>query len=169
MSTHVTLDTTEAQRVIDALPSLIFRAQRSAIGTTTTWAKKQLQQQMAINTGIPPYVFRRVRVVSKRQKERGIVWMGLNEIKATYAGELQEEPGGASAGDYYFEGGFIASMRSGHIGIFKRTGKNRLKIIEQTVNLNLGFAVAEAVADDTGRELRARFIAKVLELNPHLQ
>ncbi len=169
MSIHISLDAAEAQRVIDALPSTIFKAQRSAIGTTTTWANKEMQSRMAIKTGIPARVFRRFRVVSKRQRDSGLVWVGLNKVKAAYVGDLLEEIGGASAGNYYFEGGFIATMRSGHEGIFKRLGQGRLKIIEQTVNLNLGFEVAEEVAGDAGRELRARFAAKVLELNPHLQ
>ena len=181
MSFTVTVDTTEVQRIIDALPDTIFRAQRSAIGTTTTWAKKEIQSKLAVKTGISKRVFNRFRVKSKRLRESGVVWMGLNPVKAVYVGPLSQnaddlldglidkDPDGVSAGDYYFEGGFIARMRSGHVGIFKRIGQSRLGIIEQTVDLNLGFEVAEAVAGDTARELRERFMTKVRELNPHLE
>ena len=169
MTFNVTLDSAEVQRVIDGLPSLIFRAQRSAIGDTTAWAKKELQNALAIKTGIPDYVFRRFRVKTRRDQERGIVWLGLNEVKAAYVGKLSQDATGAFAGQYYFPGGFIATMNSGHTGIFKRKGTSRLPLVEQAVNLDTGFEVAAEIASLAGPELRRRFVDKVRELNPHLQ
>jgi len=153
-------------RTLDALPKTIFNAQRSAISTTTTWAGKELRNRMQVKTGIPARVFRRFRVKTKRNRETGTVWIGLNKVKASYVGKLSQDAGGAWAGDYYFGGGFVARMKNGHAGIFKRKGQSRLPLAEQTVNLDLGFEVAEEVAREAQIELRNRFADKVRELNP---
>lgn len=155
-----------AQRTLDALPKTIFNAQRSAISTTTTWAGKELRNRMQVKTGIPARVFRQFRVKTKRNRETGMVWIGLNRVKASYVGKLSQDTGGAWAGDYYFAGGFIARMKNGHAGIFKRKSQSRLPLAEQTVNLDLGFEVAEEVAVQAQIELRNRFAAKLRELNP---
>ncbi|WP_367154650.1 phage tail protein [Methylomonas sp. HYX-M1] len=167
------------QRTLDALPNTIFNAQRSAISTTTTWAGKELRNRMRVKTGIPARVFRRFRVKTKRNRETGTVWIGLNKVKATYLGaestdketgaksyKLVQTKRGARAGKFFFEGGFVATMRSGHAGIFKRLNESRLPIVEQYVDLDLGFEVAEDVARAAQIELRNRFAAKVRELNP---
>ena len=168
MPINVTLDQAEVQRVIDALPATIFKAQRSAIGTTTTWAKKELQNRMIGKTGIAAKVFRSFRVKSRRNRETGVVWLGIKDVKASYVGKMSQDPAGAFAGQYFFEGGFVAKMRSGHTGIFKRSGKSRLPIAEQVVNLNIGTEVAEDVAVAAQVELRNRFAAKMRELNPSI-
>lgn len=154
------------QRTLDALPKTIFNAQRSAIATTTTWAGKELRNRMQVKTGIPARVFRRFRVKTRRNRETGMVWIGLNAVKASYVGKLSQDTGGAWAGEYYFAGGFVGRMKNGHAGIFKRQGKSRLPIVEQAVDLKPGFEVAEEVAVQAQIELRNRFAAKVRELNP---
>jgi hypothetical protein len=156
------------QQTLDALPQTIFRAQRSAIGTTTTWAKKTMQTRLIAKTGIAARVFRNFRVKSRRDRDTGIVWIGFNPVKASYVGKLKQDNGGAWAGQYYFKGGFVTTLRSGHTGIFKKSGRSRLPIAEQTVVLKAGFAIAEAVAHEAQIELRARFAAKLRELNPGL-
>lgn len=168
MAVTVTLDKAEVQRVIDALPQTIFKAQRSAISTTTTWAKKELQSRMIGKTGMPAKVFRQFRVKSRRDREKGVVWLGVKQVKAAYAGKMSQDVGGAFAGAYYFEGGFVAKMKSGHESIFKRLGKSRLPIAEQTVNIDIGLEVAEDVAIAAQAELRNRFAAKVRELTPQI-
>jgi len=169
MITSISLDAKAVQSVVDALPRTIFRAQRSAVSTTTTWAGKQLRDRMFLKTGLPMRVFRKFRVKVKRNRETGVVWFGLNPVKASYVGKLSQEPRGAWAGDYYFPGGFVATLKSGHEGIFKRKGKSRYPLAEQVVNIDAGFTVAEGVAQEASVQLRERFMAKVLELNPHLE
>jgi len=176
---NVTLIDEGVQKVLDGLPKTIFAAQRSAISTTTTWAGKELRNRMRVRTGIPARVFRRFRVKTKRNRETGTVWIGLNRVKATYLGtessdketgkksyKLVQTKTGARAGKFFFEGGFVAAMNSGHAGIFKRKGQSRLPIVEQYVDIDLGFEVAEEVATQAQIELRNRFAAKVRELNP---
>jgi len=169
ISASVSLDDKAVLGVIDALPKTVLRAQRSAVSTTTTWARKRLQSRVIAKTGIPSRVFRRFRIKSKRKRETGVVWFGVNPIKAGYVGKVSQDVGGAFAGDYYFEKGFVASMRSGHRSIFKRKGKSRLPIVEQVVDIQAGVDLAEEVAREAQQQLRERFIAKMRELNPHLE
>jgi hypothetical protein len=167
VSLHV--DDAGIRQLIDALPQTIFKAQRSAIQTTTTWAKREEINRMAIKTGIPSSVFRRFRVSSVLSQERGKVYLGVKGLKATYAGKLSQDESGADAGAYHFPGAFISTMRSGHAGIFKRKAAQRLPIAEQYVQINYGIEVRSAVAREAQIELKKRFAEKVMELNPGIE
>ena len=181
MIVKTSLDDAEVRALIDQLPRNIFNVERSAVFTTTTFAKKLLQDRMTDKMGIPSRVFRRFRVKRKNSRTAGTVWLGLNDVMASYIGSglskknaegkfANQDEGGAWAGKYYFAGGFIAEMKSGHIGIFKRgdgmTKNDKVKLIEQGVNLKVGYEIADEVARISEIELRNRFAAKVRELNP---
>ncbi|PPD22869.1 MAG: hypothetical protein CTY22_05200 [Methylomonas sp.] len=164
----ISLDDQALQSLITALPGQIARARRSAIGTTVTYARQRLQAQMIARTGLPARVFRRVRIKTRRRPESGTVWLGYNPVKAAYVGRVKQDPQGAFAGDYFFPDSFVVRMQSGHVGIFKRGGQSRLGLVEQTVDLSAGPAVARSVAADAGRELRARLADRLRQLNPAL-
>jgi hypothetical protein len=168
-------------------PRKVHNALRSAIRTTTTWAEKRLDAQLAAETELPPSVFRRFRVKKKiiggsafaaggGRVESGRIWEGRNPVQARFAGRLEQTEGGAFAGVYYFPGGFIATMPSGVTSVFKRTGEKRDKnktwrgrrmlreeIEQQVVKLPQAEAVAEAVASEAQQELLRRFRARFAE------
>jgi hypothetical protein len=158
-------------QILDALPKTIFRAQRSAVGSTTTWAKKQLQTRMAVKTHIPKKAYTAIRVKAKRNKETGVVWIGLDPIKARYAGRVRPDIGGrgAWAGEYYFAGAFAATMPGGLTSVYKRQGRARFPIVEQTVNIKVGFEVADVLAREAQQELRKRFMLKMTELESRIK
>lgn len=165
MITSITIDDAQVQAVINALPSSIFKAEKSSVQQTATFVKNELNSRMATKTGIPGRVFRRFRVKSKNIGDGKVVWLGLNKVKASYVGRLKQDVSGAFAGQYFFAGGFVATMKSGHTGIFKNRGN---QLDEQYVNINLGFQVASEVSAEAQQKLKQAFIAKVLELNPGL-
>ncbi len=171
MTAEITLIEDNVGTVLAALPKTIFRAQRSAVSGTTTWAKKELQTRMATRTKIPKKAFSAIRVKAKRNNETGTVWIGLDPIKARYAGRVRADigGGGALAGEYYFERGFVAKMKSGSESVFKRKGRARLPIVEQTVNIKVGFEVADVLARDAQQELRRRFADKVRAIEPRIR
>lgn len=158
---NVTVDSAEVQRWLEAAPKRIFRARNSAIRTTATFARRELQRRVTAATGLPSRVFKVFRINRRDAIGRSIVWLGGNPVKAAFAGKLQEEPSGASAGEFFFEGAFVATMRSGHTSIFKRKGSKRLPIVEQVVELPMVKAIAKEVADLSQIELQRRFIAKL--------
>lgn len=173
---HVSLDAENITAFVDLLPRQLFQARRSAIAKTTTLTKQSLQQRMASQLHIPSKVWRRYRMAVRRKPEQGLVWVGLNEVKAAYTGAMRQGPHGAYAGERYFPGAFIATMRSGHKGIFSRTGAREKRngkwfaaIAEEMVDVDLGFHVTEAVAQQATETLRTQFIDRVLALNSQLR
>ncbi len=158
---NIDLDQRDLQRFLNAAPRTIFNAQRSAIRTTTTFADKLIKNRMAAASGLPGKVFKNFRVFSKASDQRGIIFLGFNPIKAAYAGKMTQETGGAMAGQYYWAGGFIAKMRTGHESIFKRKGSRRFPLVEQTVQLPQSEAIAEQVANEAAEELQRRYLDKL--------
>jgi hypothetical protein len=85
------------------------------------------------------------------------MWFGYTGMRTAYEkgtvtpfGKLSQDEGGAWAGKYYFERGFVAKFRSGHVGIFKREGG---RLIEQSVEFPQAVEAAEAAAADTNDRL----------------
>ncbi len=158
---RIDLDQKNLQAFINTAPRTIFNAQRSAISTTTTFANKLLQARLTVATGLPGSIFKKFRMFSRSGRSHGFVFLGFNPVKAGYAGKLTQESGGASAGQYYWAGGFIATMRSGHASIFKRKGGRRLPLAEQVVSLPQAESIAEQVADEAAVELQRRYMEKL--------
>jgi len=135
------------QKFLKSLPAQVNRAQRRSIIKTLKWGGSFVARTVAIQTGIPLKLLTkgggkrdgvRVRYSFPKLKEiKGTAWIGGSPIKAAYVGKLKqrEDEAGARAGKYFFKGGFIARMKSGHTGIFKRVGKHRLPLREETVSL----------------------------------
>jgi len=155
------LDITEVENFARAMPREIFNAQRSAIRTTTTWAKKELEKRMADATQIPLKAFKVYRVKSRASDEFGSVFFGFNPIQAKYLGKMEETGTGATAGSYFFQGGFIARMRNGNTSIFARKGKSRLPIQAQTAKLPSAESMTATVAQEAQQELLSRFNKKL--------
>ncbi|MGR8932651.1 MAG: hypothetical protein ACU836_18685 [Gammaproteobacteria bacterium] len=177
ISASVSLDAKAVLGVLDALPGNIDKVTRSAIGATTTWAKKEGQKRLAASTGIKPSVFSQYRVKARRWIDNGVIWFGYNDVKSGYVGNLTQDSAGAWAEQYYFAGGFVAEMLSGHVGIFKREGAKRLMtrgrfkgkkrqpIVEQVVKLNVAPIIVEGLAIDAQAELERRVVEKLTALN----
>ncbi|MEQ1529091.1 MAG: hypothetical protein ABL925_07230 [Methylococcales bacterium] len=162
----IVIDATEAEALLTRLPRQIDRAMKSAVDTTTTWAKKEEQSRMAARLNIPKSIFTKVRVKGNTNRDRtsGLVWMGIRPVKSGFVGKLSQIESGAFAREYFFQGGFIATMRSGHKGIFKRVVRQSLPIREETVNLDVGVDIRNAVAAETQTQLAERFLKKLNQL-----
>lgn len=158
---NIQLDVNEVDEFARAMPREIYNATRSAIRTTTTFAEKELEKRMSAATQIPLKVFKVFRVHSKASIETGRVWFGFKQLKPRYVGKLEQEASGASAGMYFFQGGFVATMRNGKESIFKRKGRSRLPIQEQFVNLPQAQQITEEVRELAQQELKTRFTNKL--------
>lgn len=98
--------------------------------------------------GLPPLLgLRTASVLRKRLKsikmragagEAGVtLWYGLNPLPvSSFKGTVKQDDGGALQRDFYFEDAFVAkSGKKGRNTIFKRKGKERLPIVEQTITI----------------------------------
>jgi len=151
-------------RFADA-PKVIKQSVRSAMTKTMRRVEKELEATTASAFDIPKNVLAKYRVKARRVGTTGLVWMGYNPIKSGYVGSLKQEDWGASARSYLFEGGFIAKLRSGHKGIFKRQGPARLPIQEQKISLLKAPVLAAQVRDRANRyyqeELQSQLAQKL--------
>lgn len=122
-------------RTLNTVPALFNRAARSTVLRMAQRVEKGIEQRIATELALPKAGIGRYRVKSKRKGNVGLVWAGYNPVKAAYAGRLRQHDWGASAGQYLFPGGFIATMPSRHRGIFKRKSDRSLPIQEMTVSM----------------------------------
>ncbi len=145
----------QLQDAMREMPLQAMRAARRANRKAADYARGRFAKEMAARTDIKQSLFRERRALSffasaVDSEGRSKMWFGYNPLKAAYVGDLKADPAGAWAGKYFFQGAFIATMRSGHRGIFQREGR---RIFEQSVNLPQAPAVAELVAADTNDRL----------------
>lgn len=178
MIVSLTIDTRQVEGFMNAMPRQIFEASGFAVSEAVKFGRKRLGDEMHTKLDIPKNVWRRWRTARRyrRNAATGVVWLGVNELKAAYAGKLRQGNAGAYSGRRFFRGSFIATMASGHKGIFKRIGDRKklangkwwTKIEEEMVNIDLGFDVAEDVSRQTLAEMNRLFIERVLQINPYL-
>ena len=155
----------DAEQALKEMTAAIRNTKNRAITATMRSARDDLKAKMPIKANVKATIFKRFRVKTKRYKDSGVVWMGLNDVKAGYVGKLEQIESGAFAGQYFFKGGFVAQMQSGHEGIFTRISKQRLPIKEETVDLNIGFEVGRDVARKAEQELQQRVVDGLLSIN----
>lgn len=155
----------DAEQALHEMTRAIRNTKNRAITATMRSAREDLKAKMPIKANMEATIFKRFRIKSKRWRDSGVVWMGLNEVKSGYVGELEQIESGSYAGHRFFRGGFVAEMASGHEGIFQRiNGNQSLPIKEETVNLNIGFEVAVDVARQAERELKQRVVDGLLSI-----
>ena len=154
----------DAEEALKEMTRAIRNTKNQAITATMRSAREDLKAKMPIKADVKATIFKRFRIKTKRFRDSGVVWMGLNEVKSGYVGKLEQIESGAFAGKYFFKGGFVAEMASGHKGVFTRIGNQRLPIQEETVNLNIGFEVSQDVARQAERELKQRVVDGLLSI-----
>lgn len=128
-----------------ALPEQIQKAAKRAQAKASTYAAGRLAALVAESSGVPASAIRR-----RIRSTSGRVWLGYNPIPAAYVGRLEQDPRGAFAGEFFFDRSFVATMPSGHRGVFKRAGKPRLPIEEQGVTLARVPEIAAGLQADIG-------------------
>ena len=154
-------DLEQTVRALEANSPAARRALIRAVRRVVKSAGTQATRDIAKRSDIPVRalrqtnrVFTRLPFNTQRDQVSGSVWVGYKPISARMVGELRQEDGGAWAGKYYFERGFIAQMKksSGLRSIFERRGRRRLPIDEGKVALT----IAEPVMRQIERASRAR-------------
>jgi len=141
--TTTTVQVNGLDEVIASLGGMDDRTRRAvsrALNGTIKWASTQVARDVAKEHDIPVRAVKGYRVFTDRATKRnlsGQVWIGIAPVKSGYIGKGRNVPsrGGARVRSHFFQGGFVAKMKSGHEGIFKRVGAARLPIREERVEL----------------------------------
>lgn len=146
----------DLSRKLRATPDQANRAAKRAISKTVRWAEGQGARAIAREHKLAVRGFRERRIFRSLPQGKvlqGSVWFGLNPIKAAYIGRLRQTRKGAYAGQHFFDRAFVATMDSGHRGIYMRRGKKRIPLIEQQVRLSLAEDIVQDIADRTPQRL----------------
>jgi len=137
------IDDSELDKFKYALNSAqIDRARKRAADETAQWLMTRLVRQVSTNMGIKQKLLRsRIRRFSssrdpQKKRSAAYVWFGQYNIEPKRTGRIEDFAKGAFGGEFFFDGGFVAKMPSGHVGIFKRRNQKRLKIDEQYIEIN---------------------------------
>ena len=137
-------DIETVKRQFAVLGRSIAKAESLAISTATRQTGSEARRIVRDVTGLTQKRIKR-RVFASVRYSKGRVWVGLSPWPAGYLSPLtprdmspeqQAELPGSYAREFFFKGAFVARMKSGHLGIFRRKydgQRKRFPIIEETV------------------------------------
>lgn len=135
------VDARELLRAPREISKAWVRAGNRAVTKTSKWAATQGLRAIAQAERIPVGKLRQgrrsaVRVRRQQGANQGTVWFGVLPVKAGRLGKPRQTKKGARVGRHFFGEAFVATMRNGHVGIWLRSTKARLPIVEQFVVLD---------------------------------
>lgn len=172
---RITINQQGVQGALSATPEKVRKAEVRALKKIGQYAGSQVARGIAAAERIPLRTLTRgragkagrlrVRVPETTAALKAQVWIGTNPVKASYLGKPRQTKAGARAGQHAFPGAFVATMKSGHVGIFKRAHGSR-KLDEQVIRLQS----AQSVVDKVLGPLPERHYALLMqELNYELR
>lgn len=107
----------------------INRAVDRALRKTSRWLETYSKRELGIALQVPQRVFktRFFRTFSTKDGKREVnVWFGLDSMRSIDLGRARQTNLGVKVGKQFFVGTFLATMQSGHTGIFRRSNvRNR--------------------------------------------
>lgn len=98
---------------------------------------------------------------AKASRPTASIWIGYNPVQAAYLGRLVRNKQGAGAGQHFFPGSFLLTMRSGHRSIFHRLNKSRLPLKEDAHEMLQAESVVAGVRDRMSVRLSDLFLEKL--------
>ena len=115
----------EAQLLVSV--SQIQRAVTRTLKKTARWLETHSKRELGVALSVPQRVLsaRYYQSFNIKDGNRTVsVWFGLNPIRLTSIGTAKQNDIGVKVGRHFYEGSFIATMASGHVGVLKRTAKS---------------------------------------------
>lgn len=123
---------------INALPDQVNRASLFAINRTAEWMKSSVAREISAEKRVKLKVIRdRIKILKANKKHLSAnINANMWALKGKDLGNMSQSSLGATAGSHLFKRAFVATMKSGHQGVFRRKGRERLPIKEQYVMLD---------------------------------
>ncbi|WP_253303369.1 phage tail protein [Wolbachia endosymbiont of Phyllotreta cruciferae] len=130
-----------------------------ALNKTALWVRSQTVKQVSEEKQIPKKAMRKKLSVDKANRKRlwSIVKLSSQWIGVAKLGSIKQTKIGARAGSRTYEGAFIATMKNGHIGIFKRRYTTSLPIDEIKINTQARETMKELVDNEVERVFEKYF------------
>lgn len=123
---------------IKALPDQVNRASLFAINRTAEWLKSSAAREISAEKRVKlKVILDRIKILKANKKQLSAnINANMWALKGKDLGNMTQSSFGATAGSHLFKRAFVANMKSGHRGVFRRKGKERLPIKEQYVMLD---------------------------------
>lgn len=108
-----------------------------ALNKTALWLKSQSVKEISTQKKLQQKIIRdRLNIIkASKSSLKALVVASLYGIKASLIGNMRQTSTSAKAGKMEFKGAFVATMPTGHRGIFKRKRASRLPIREVVLPL----------------------------------
>ncbi len=142
------------------LKTITAKAQRQTIKTLTQTINQQLRQHMKLPA----------KAIKKRLRYRfddrpeATLWLGLNPLPLIKFGKPRQTAQGVRVGSNVVDGTFVATMPSGHTGVYRRKTKARLPITEVTQSFEPIRAPLTRALEQTAKQHYEQSILE--QLNP---
>lgn len=159
---HINIDVSDGidkvVKDINASKTKVESAAMKALNKTALWLKVQASSEISKEKQIKLSAIRkRLRIIkASKSSMNTLVKASLYGIKAGKLGTMKQTLMGASVGRRMFQGAFIATMKSGHTGIFRRRYGSSLPIDEIILPI-------EPEASKIIKELVTQEVEKVFE------
>ncbi|MBA8757702.1 phage tail protein [Wolbachia pipientis] len=123
------------------------------------WVRSQTVKQVSEEKQIPKKAMRKKLSVDKANRKRlwSIVKLSSQWIGVAKLGSIKQTKIGAKAGNRMYEGAFIATMKNGHIGIFRRRYTTSLPIDEIKINTHARETMKELAENEAERVFEKYF------------
>lgn len=108
----------------------VQKAVTRALKKTAKWIETHSKRELGTALSLPQRIFsvRFHHSYKLKSGERAVsVWFGLNPIAISQLGKAKQHSTGVRVGRYNFDGAFIATMKSGHEGVFKRKSSSNTR------------------------------------------
>lgn len=128
-----------------------------ALNRAIIWLKRQVARDVSKERKIRQAVIieRLVILKANRRNLQAHLNGNLASLRANKVGKLVQTKRGARVKHFHFPGAFVATMPSGHKGIFRRQTGSRLPISEITIPIKL--ESLRAIEDALSKKLKHRF------------
>lgn len=139
MQISVSFTTRNIERLLKDIDNKVVpRALPTAINKTLLKGRTKAVRDVSQDAKVKAKTIRGRTSIKKarRNKPKATFYIGILPIRASDLGKPRQLKTTARVGKHDFPDGFVATMPSGHVSIFKRKGQGRLPIKEQTVKLD---------------------------------
>ena len=123
---------------LNAVSAQVDRAMVSTLGKMARWLRTRslrgLSEKLAVSQKVLRRRLKTFRLGRGPDGQSITIWYGLDPIGLIYLG-ARETAAGVTAGKHKRDGAFIASGRGNNRHVFKRTGKSRLPIEKQNLDV----------------------------------
>ncbi|WP_394179631.1 hypothetical protein [Marinomonas posidonica] len=120
---HLGSEIAELEEQLELSVRQLQKAVTRTLKKTARWLETHTKRELGVALSVPQRVLaaRYYKTFYLKNGERTVnVWFGLSPISVYSLGKAKQTDLGVRVGKHHFIGAFIATMKSGHTGIFKR-------------------------------------------------